>query len=109
MRISDWSSDVCSSDLVAAVPPCRCLLAYVGSALRHAETLNMAHRPVRYLAPAPHQDRCPCRRNEDLDPCPMAHRLSQPADRPACPRSYPSPRYLTNGPGPKNQIGSAHV
>src|SRR3546814_17412842 len=24
MRISDWSSDVCSSDLQMAYPPCRC-------------------------------------------------------------------------------------
>ena len=44
---------------VAAVPPCRCLLADVGPAHRYAETIRLAHRPVRHLALASHQDRRP--------------------------------------------------
>ena len=46
---------------------------------RHAETLDLAHRPVRYFTSAPHQDRCPRHRVEDPDPHPVAHGLSQPA------------------------------
>ena len=80
---------------VAAVPPCKCLLAHVGPAHRHAETLDVAHRPVRYLAPAAHQDRSPRHRIEDPDPCPMADRLRLSAGIPDRPRSHPASCHLT--------------
>ena len=44
--------------------------------LREVETIRLAHRPVRHLAPAPHQDRRPRHRVEDLDPRPVANGMS---------------------------------
>ena len=57
---------------VPPLPPRRRLLVDVGTSRLHAETFDVARRPVRHLAPAPHQDRRPRRRNEDDDPRALA-------------------------------------
>src|SRR3546814_16239679 len=59
MRISDWSSDVCSSDLAPAIPPRAPCTASSGDSLPHAplrtahRTRNCLPRPARRAAP-PH-------------------------------------------------------
>src|SRR5208337_3944221 len=81
----------------SAVPPCRRVLADVGPARVDAETFNLARRPVRYAAPAPHQDRRPRRRDEDDDPSALADLLpcaGYPALRS---RTHTAPRHLTGG------------
>ena len=47
-------------------------LADVGPSRLDAETLDVARRPVRHLAPTPHQNRRPRRRNENDDPRALA-------------------------------------
>src|SRR3546814_3900914 len=49
MRISDWSSDVCSSDLPAAVAPSRLPLADVFAARAAVLDLHVAPQLERYL------------------------------------------------------------
>ena len=51
---------------VPSRPPRRRLLADVGASHIDAEALDVARRPGRHLAPAPHQDRRPRRRNEAM-------------------------------------------
>lgn len=75
-----------------------------GPAHGHAEAINMAPRPVRHLAPAPHQNRSPRRRNEDLDPHPLANGLSEPENHADRPLTNPAPPHLIGGARrPRNQ------
>src|SRR5271166_619378 len=81
----------------SAVPARRRVLADVGPARVDAETFDVARRPVRYVAPAPHQDRRPRRRDEDDDPSALADllpRAGYPALRSG---THTAPRHLTGG------------
>jgi hypothetical protein len=60
---------------VAAVSARGRLLAHVGLAHINAETFDVAHRPVRYVASAPHQNCRARHRNENDDPGSLAHRV----------------------------------
>src|SRR5271166_2913453 len=81
----------------SAVPPCRRVLADVGPARVDAETFNLARRPVRYAAPAPHQDRRPRRRDEDDDPSALADLLPRAGYSALRSRTHTAPRHLTGG------------
>ena len=59
--------------------------------------LQGAGRAVRHLAPAPHQNRRPRRRDEDDDPRPSAHVVPSPGYLALRPRTHPAPRHLRNG------------
>src|SRR3546814_6161480 len=50
MRISDWSSDVCSSDLSLSVvhTPFNRILAPDGDAVHHGHRLALCHKDARY-------------------------------------------------------------
>src|SRR5271167_2647241 len=73
---------------VPSLPPRRRLLADVGPSRIDAEALDVARRSVRHLAPAPHQDRRPRRRNENDDPRALADLVSG--------AGYPAPRFATH-------------
>ena len=65
------------------------------------QALDVARRPVRHLAPAPHQDRRPRRRNENDDPRVLADLV--PGARYSAPRfaTHTAPRHLNDrGRGP---------
>src|SRR4051812_44885502 len=64
----------------APVPAHRRLLAHVGPAGRHAATLALARRPVRYAAPAPDQARRQGRSAEAQAAAPPAALDPEPAD-----------------------------
>ena len=57
---------------VSAVPACGRVLADVGPTRVDAKAFDVARRPVRHVAPPPHQDRRPRRRDEDHDPGALA-------------------------------------
>ena len=70
---------------VPPVPACWGLLAALGVARRHAKTLGLAGRAVRYVAPSTGQDRGSCGRVENPGPAASAVGLSlpgNPANRP---------------------------
>src|SRR5208283_3600025 len=81
----------------SAVPARRRLLADVGPARVDAETFDVARRPVRYAAPAPHQDRRPRRRDEDDDPSALADLLPRAGYPALRSRTHTAPRHLTGG------------
>src|SRR5271165_7141043 len=81
----------------SAVPARRRLLADVGPARLDAETIDVARRPVRYAAPAPHQDRRPRRRDEDDDPSALADLLPRAGYPALRSRTHTAPRHLTGG------------
>ena len=81
----------------SAVPARRRLLADVGPARVDAETFDVARRPVRYAAPAPHQDRRPRRRDEDHNPRALADLLPRPRYSALRARAHPAPRHVKNG------------
>src|SRR5271167_475494 len=81
----------------SAVPARRRVLADVGPARVDAETFDVARRPVRYAAPAPHQDRRPRRRDEDDDPSALADLLPRPGYSALRSRTHTAPRHLTGG------------
>src|SRR5208337_4417440 len=81
----------------SAVPPCRRVLADVGPARVDAETFDVARRPVRHAAPAPHQDRRPRRRDEDDDPSALADLLPRAGYPALRSRTHTAPRHLTGG------------
>ena len=62
-----------------------------------AETFDVARRPVRYAAPAPHQDRRPRRRDEDDDPSALADLLPRAGYSALRSRTHTAPRHLTGG------------
>src|SRR5271167_2472782 len=72
----------------SAVPARRRVLADVGPARVDAETFDVARRPVRYTAPAPHQDRRPRRRDEDDDPSALADLLPRAGYRASLSDAY---------------------
>ena len=75
----------------------RLLLVDVGSARVDAETFDVARRPVRHAAPAPHQDRRARRRDEDDVARSFADIVSQseyPALRAG---TYTATRHLSRG------------
>src|SRR5271169_481646 len=71
--------------------------ADVGPARGDAETFDVARRPVRYAAPAPHQDRRPRRRDEDDDPSALADLLPRAGYPALRSRTHTAPRHLTGG------------
>ena len=73
------------------------VLADVGPARVDAETFDVARRPVRYAAPAPHQDRRPRRRDEDDDPSALADLLPRAGYPALRSRTHTAPRHLTGG------------
>src|SRR5271157_4893480 len=81
----------------SAVPARRRVLADVGPARVDAETFGVARRPVRYVAPAPHQDRRPRRRDENHDPRPSADVVPRPGNPALRSRTHTAPRHLTGG------------
>src|SRR5208337_2166604 len=82
---------------VPSLPPRRRLLADVGASHVAAEALDVARRPVRHLAPAPHQDRRPRRRNEDDDPSALADLLPRAGYSALRSRTHTAPRHLNDG------------
>src|SRR5208337_2439113 len=58
---------------------------------------DVARRPVRYVAPAPHQDRRPRRRDEDDDPSALADLLPRAGYPALRSRTHTAPRHLTGG------------
>ena len=68
-----------------------------GLRMSTAEALDVARRPVRHLAPAPHQDRRPRRRNENDDPRALADLV--PGAGYSAPRfaTHTAPRHLSDG------------
>ena len=62
-----------------------------------AEAFDVARRPVRHVAPAPHQDRRPRRRNENDDPRALADLV--PGAGYSAPRfgTHTAPRHLSDG------------
>src|SRR5208283_4797151 len=81
----------------SAVPARRRVLADVGPARVDAETFDVARRPVRHAAPAPHQDRRPRRRDEDDDPSALADLLPRAGYPALRSRTHTAPRHLTGG------------
>ena len=82
---------------VPAVPACGRVLVDVGPSRVDAKAFDVARRPVRHVAPAPHQDRRPRCRDEDHDPGALADlmpRSGYPALRSG---THPAPRHLTDG------------
>src|SRR5208282_5881796 len=82
---------------VPSLPPRRRLLADVGPSRLDAETLDVARRPVRHLAPAPHQDRRPRRRDEDDDPRALADLVPGAGYSALRPGTHTAPRHLSDG------------
>jgi len=82
---------------VPSLPPRWRLLADVGASRLDAEALDVARRPVRHLAPAPHQDRRPRRRNEDDDPSALADLLPRSGYSAFRSRTHTAPRHLNDG------------
>src|SRR3546814_12196940 len=83
MRISDWSSDVCSSDLGPRVPGAwLCQPGRAAAAAGHARTAGRTRPRLRRRAPAQHlrEPGADGTRHPHLTPAP--HMLAgQPADR----------------------------
>src|SRR5580692_5929256 len=78
-------------------PACRRLLADVGPTRVDAKAFDVARRPVRHVAPPPHQDCRPRRRDEDHDPGALADlmpRSGYPALRSG---THTAPRHMTDG------------
>src|ERR1700723_1940336 len=87
------------SQPVSAVPACGRLLADVGPTRVDAKAFDVARRPVRHVAPPPHQDCRPRRRDEDHDPGALADlmpRSGYPALRSG---THTAPRHMTDGAG----------
>ena len=85
------------SQPVSAVPACGRVLADVGTSRVDAKAFDVARRPVRHVAPPPHQDRRPRRRDEDHDPGALADlmpRSGYPALRSG---THTAPRHMTDG------------
>ena len=85
------------SQPVSAVPACGRVLADVGPSRVDAKAFDVARRPVRHVAPPPHQDRRPRRRDEDHDPGALADlmpRSGYPALRSG---THTAPRHMTDG------------
>src|SRR5271166_5425777 len=91
------------SQSVPSLPPRRRLLADVGASRIDAKAFDVARRSVRHLAPAPHQDRRPRRRNEDDDPRALADLVPGAGYSALRPATHTAPRHLSGGArGPSN-------
>jgi len=85
------------SQPVSVVPARGRVLADVGTSHVDAKAFDVARRPVRHVAPPPHQDRRPRRRDEDHDPGALADlmpRSGYPALRSG---THTAPRHMTDG------------
>src|SRR5208337_2378034 len=82
---------------VPSLPPRRRLLADVGASRVDAKALEVARRSVRHLAPAPHQDRRPRRRDEDDDPRALADLVPGAGYSALRPATHTAPRHLSDG------------
>ena len=85
------------SQPVSAVPACGRVLADVGPTRVDAKAFDVARRPVRHVAPPPHQDCRPRHRDEDHDPGALADlmpRSGYPALRSG---THTAPRHMTDG------------
>src|SRR3546814_13683894 len=115
MRISDWSSDVCSSDLVIDLCD-RAVLLDHGELLARGTPRNIVSRYQKLLyAPADAVERIRAQIREDdaeghglqVDEAPAATRAS-PGARPADASPLPAARW-EDGPGPTRTVEYAHL
>ena len=74
----------------------RRLLADVGPTRVDAKAFDVARRPVRHVAPPPHQDCRPRRRDEDHDPGALANLMPR-SGYPTLRWTHTAPRHMTDG------------
>ena len=82
---------------VSAVPACGRLLADVGPTRVDAKAFDVARRPVRHVAPPPHQDCRPRRRDEDHDPGALANLMPRSGYPTLRSGTHTAPRHMTDG------------
>ena len=85
------------SQPVSAVPACGRLLADVGPTRVDAKAFDVARRPVRHVAPPPHQDCRPRRRDEDHDPGALANLMPRSGYPTLRSGTHTAPRHMTDG------------
>src|ERR1700734_1603663 len=85
------------SQPVSAVPACGRLLADVGPTRVDAKAFDVARRPVRHVAPPPHQDCRPRRRDEDHDPGALADLMPRSGYPSLRSGTHTAPRHMTDG------------
>jgi hypothetical protein len=85
------------SQPVSAVPACGRVLADVGPTRVDAKAFDVARRPVRHVAPPPHQDCRPRRRDEDHDPGALADLMPRSGYPSLRSGTHTAPRHMTDG------------